>query len=237
MGVIIFNGISSQDYNIQVEHPPGYTAPEKDYEIIHVPGKNGDIVINKGSFKNVVRTYEIAIGSLEKEFFTMANYISEWLNSASGYARLEDSYEPECYRLALFEQSIEIENILNHAGRATISFNCKPQRFLKNGDESVHFSSSGIIRNPTHFNSLPIITIFGSGEGVLRIGDDTVKISNIGNCIVINSEIQDAYEGTINKNSYISLNNGFPKLGIGENEISFSGGITHVEVIPKWWTL
>lgn len=64
-----------------------------------------------------------------------------------------------------------------------------------------------------------------------------VKISDIGNCIVINSEIQDAYEGTINKNSYISLNNGFPKLGIGENEISFSGGITHIEMIPKWWTL
>jgi phage-related protein len=40
-----------------------------------------------------------------------------------------------------------------------------------------------------------------------------------------------------NRNSTITLNNGFPKLVPGENNISFSGGITSVEVIPKWWTL
>ena len=53
----------------------------------------------------------------------------------------------------------------------------------------------------------------------------------------IDSELQDAYKGTTNCNSLVTLSNGFPKLIKGENEISFSGGITSVEVIPKWWTL
>ena len=36
MGVIIYNGVSSEEFAIQVEHPPGYETPEKDYEITHI---------------------------------------------------------------------------------------------------------------------------------------------------------------------------------------------------------
>ena len=56
--------------------------------------------------------------------------------------------------------------------------------------------------------------------------------------MVIDSELQDAYHGTSNWNKNITLNDRrFPKLKAGENLISFSGGITSVEVIPRWWTL
>lgn len=29
MGIIIFNGVSSADFNILIEHPPGYEMPKK----------------------------------------------------------------------------------------------------------------------------------------------------------------------------------------------------------------
>lgn len=237
MGFIIFNGISSKDYHIQVEHPPGYDTPERDYEVVHVPGRNGDVVIDKGSYQNKDRSYEIAIGSEDRFFPEMANDISEWLHSAVGYARLEDSYEPEYYRMAVYKEETEIENILFHAGRVTVKFNCKPQRFLKAGDMAVKFTSSGILKNPTRQIALPIITVYGSNAGVLTIGEYIVNISNIRDSVVINSEMQDAYNGLTNRNADIILTKGFPKLKKGETEISFSGGITSVEVIPKWWTL
>jgi phage-related protein len=237
MGVITFNGISSQERGIQVERLPGYETPERDYEVIHVPGKNGDLVIDMGSYKNVSRSYQIAKGSLNGDFSSIANNISEWLHSASGYARLEDSYEPAYYRLAVYMESSSIENLWGNAGRVTINFDCKPQRFLKSGDNPVTVGSGGNLNNPTGFDSLPIITVRGSGNGVLTIGDYIVNISSITSSITINSEIQDAYNGTTNRNSTISLSNGFPKLTAGGNRIAFSGGITSVEVIPKWWTL
>lgn len=237
MGVIIFNDISSRDYDIQVEKLPDYETPEKDYDIIHVPGRNGDVIIDKGSYKNTRRRYQLSVGSLTKDFVSMANAISEWLHSASGYARLEDSYEPEYYRMAIYKDSGLIENLLGSAGRTSIAFNCKPQRFLKSGDESTVFSEAGTIFNPTGFKSFPTIIINGNGAGVLRIGIYTVSVSSIDTSVTINSDIQDAYNGMENRNSTITLNNGFPKLVPGENNISFSGGITSVEVIPKWWTL
>lgn len=237
MGVVIFNGISSQDYGIQVEHPPGYQTPARDYEVIHIPGRNGDLVIDNGSYQNVIRSYQIAIGSLEKDFTSMANVIAEWLNTASGYARLEDSYEPEYYRMAIYQDEVEIENILQHAGRATVEFNCKPQRFLKSGEETLRFSKNTTLQNPTGFSSLPCITVYGSGHGVLGIGGYTASISNINGAIILDSEIQDAYRGNTNRNPDVTLSNGFPEFVPGENTITLSGGITYVEVVPRWWTL
>lgn len=237
MGIVIFNGVSSQDYDIQVEHPPEYQAPAKDYEVIHIPGRNGDLVIDNGSYQNVKRSYQMAIGDLRKDYTSMANVISEWLHSASGYARLEDSYEPEYYRIAMFQDEISIENIMQHAGRLTVDFNCKPQRFLKSGEEVATFTKQTTLYNPTGFNSLPCITVYGSGRGELSIGQYTVTISSINGSIVIDSEIQDAYLGSVNRNSDIMLNNGFPEFIPGENIVNISGGILYVEVIPRWWTL
>lgn len=237
MGVVIFNGVSSVDYGIQVEHPPEYQTPAKDYEVIHVPGRNGDLVIDNGSYQNVSRQYQIAIGDLEKDFTSMANRIAEWLHSASGYARLEDSYEPEYYRMAMFQNEVSIENIMQHAGRTTIDFNCKPQRFLKSGEEKISLLRHSVLRNPTGFPSLPNITVYGSGQGDLKIGNYSIAISSMDGFIVLDSDIQDVYKGTMNKNADVVLREGFPKLVPGENRISWSGDIVYVEVIPRWWTL
>lgn len=237
MGIVIFNSVSSGDYGIQVEHPPEYQTPAKDYELIHIPGRNGDLVIDNGSYQNVNRSYQIAIGDERRDFTDMANIIAEWLHSASGYARLEDSYEPEYYRMAMFQSELSIENIVQHAGRVTVEFNCKPQRFLKSGEEILQLSSNTVLRNPTGFDSLPSITVYGSGQGELAVNGQAITISNINGFIVLDSDIQDVYKGSVNRNSDIILHNGFPRFIPGENNIAWRGGITDVEVIPRWWTL
>lgn len=240
MGVIVFNGRSSADYGIIVEHPPGHSWPEKDYDVVHVPGRNGDLLFDNGSYKNVSRKYEIALGSRYLYLHEQIDGIFAWLHSASGYARLEDSYEPEHFRLAAYREGNDLENILGHAGRATISFDCKPQRFLKTGEKSIAFTGSGYLMNPTQFTALPIIKITkNNSSGVLNINGYTLTIaSDSSTSLVIDSEIQNAYSGTLNKNSIVTLNSGnFPMLGAGSNAISFSGGISKVEVTPRWWTL
>ena len=100
------------------------------------------------------------------------------------------------------------------------------------------FPKETCLKNPTAYDSFPKIIIYGSGSGVLTINGSIINVSSIGNGMVIDSELQDAYHGTSNWNKNITLNDRrFPKLKAGENLISFSGGITSVEVIPRWWTL
>lgn len=237
MGEIIFNGKSSKDIGLQVETFPQYQTPKRSYEKVHVPGRNGDLIIDGGSWENVVREYEVSVGSFEKKYYEMVNKVSEWLYSSRTYVRLEDSYEPDYYRLAVYLEEMEMSNLFNQGGKATLSFDCKPQRFLKTGDIFQSITDSTVFSNPTPFESLPIIKVYGSGAGVLTVGEYEIKITDIGDQIVIDSEIQDAYLNKTNKNKVISLTNGFPKLKPGNTTISFSGNITKVEVAPKWFTL
>lgn len=238
MGLVIFNGVSSKDFGLEVEHRPKYNIPEKDYDITHVPGRNGDVYIDKNSYKNVTRTYEVSIGSEDGVFVDMASALADWLYSASGYARLEDSYEPDYYRMASYHKSTSFTNIYGKALKTSIEFDCKPERYLKSGEQPIEFSTSGVVlHNPTNFASKPIITVIGSGEITLKIGEQYVRIINCNGGIVLNSVIEDAYYNSLNRNSSIELSNGFPKLEKGETVITFTGSVESISVIPNWWRL
>lgn len=241
MGSIIFNGISSEALGIVVQTPPDYKTPERDYDITEVPGRNGDIVIDKGSYRNVDRTYNIAMGAIDGVFVDYASTMSDWLHSCSGYARLEDSYEADYYRLAMFHDELEYTNVWTYAATAKITFDCKPQRFLKSGETAVSLSSGGTLTNPTGFTALPLITLTmnKNEDGVVKVNGYTVGISASSyTTVILDSALQDAYYGTANLNSLITLNSGeFPKLGAGSNTVTFSGGVSAVSITPNWWRL
>ena len=236
MGIVVFNGISSQDLHIQVQTEPDYDFPEKDYEVTHVPGRNGDIVINQGSWQNVSRKYNLAMDAVKISYTEVASKLVQWLHSASGYARLEDSYEPDFYRMAMYKDSGSISNIYNKAGQIEVEFTCKPQRYFKSGEVADTFTTSTEYRNPTYFPAKPLIKIHGSGSGTVGIGTYTVTINDILDGMIVDSEQQDTYKDQTNCNSLVSIAE-YPKLVSGNNAISFSGGVTSIEIIPRWWTL
>ena len=236
MGIVIFNGISSNDLHIQVQTEPDYDFPEKDYEVTHVPGRNGDIVIDQGSWQNVSRKYNLAMDAGKISYTEVASKLVQWLHSASGYARLEDSYEPDFYRMAMYKDSGSISNIYNKAGQIEIEFTCKPQRYFKSGEIADIFTTSTEYRNPTDFPAKPLIKIHGSGSGTVKIGVYTVTINDILDGMVVDSEQQDTYKDQTNCNSKVSITE-YPKLMSGNNTISISGGVTSIEIIPRWWTL
>ena len=234
MGVIIFNNKSSADCRIQVAHPPGYAYPERDYTITHIPGRNGDIIQDNGCYKNVERTYEVSFDAPNEDFATYANAVSAWLHSTTGYARLEDSYEPNYYRMATYQESNIFENLYNQAGTATIVFECKPQRFLKTGDNTITIQNSLTIMNPTGFEAYPLFKVTGT-SGVLTVNGKQITLSSIDGYTMLDCELQDAYKETINKNSTVSGT--FPVLKPGTNTISWTGGISSVTMKPRWWTI
>lgn len=234
MGVIIFNNKSSADCRIQVAHPPGYAYPERDYTITHIPGRNGDIIQDNGCYKNVERTYEVSFDAPNEDFATYANAVSAWLHSTTGYARLEDSYEPNYYRMATYQESNIFENLYNQAGTATIVFECKPQRFLKTGDNIITIQNSLTIMNPTGFEAYPLFKVTGT-SGVLTVNGNSITFSSIDDFVMLDCELQDAYKENINKNSTISGT--FPVLKTGSNTISWTGDISSVTMKPRWWTI
>lgn len=240
MGIITFNGVSSESLGIKVWTFPQYEVPEKEIQMIHVPGRNGDIVVDLDSYKNVERSYQVSLYDKEKTFAELATILSNWLHSANGYAELSDSYEPDYYRTAIYKEEATYNNFLNAAVTATIVFNCKPQRFFTSGASAWSFANLSNPGNPTSTYSRPEIKVIGNGT--LTINGKTISVTgNNGTTLYIDSEIQDVYyySGTtvMNGNGRVTFSDGkFPTLKPGSNAVS-SSGFSSVEVRPKWWTI
>ena len=236
ISIINWAGTSSDDLRIRVEHYPVRVLPERSQTMTEIAGRNGALLMVDGNWNNYDQEYEIFISAEKPGLVRAARAVAEWLEAPAGYQRLEDSYEPDVYRMAYYAGGQDIESILNRFGRATISFACKPQRFLKSGEAVKRFDADGVLVNQTKFDALPFITVYGSGAGSVTVNGNTVTLSDIDGYTVLDSELMDAYKGDENKNPYISAEE-FPVLIPGENEISFSGGVTSLDVIPRWWTI
>lgn len=234
--MISWAGKTSDTLGVVVEHYPVRVVPERALTETEIAGRNGALIQYDGNWNNYTQEYEVYISAEKTGLVRAARAVAEWLSAPVGYQRLEDSYEPDVYRMAYYAGGQDIESILNRFGRATISFNCKPQRYLKSGEATKTLTGSGTLTNITQFDALPIITVYGSGVGTVTVNDTTVSISEIDSYIVLDCELMDAYKGTVNKNPYISAAD-FPVLKAGVNNISFTGGVTSLDIVPRWWMI
>ena len=153
-----------------------------------------------------------------------------------GYRRLETSDDPDHYWLARVENSPQIAMRLRTLAPFEIGFDCKPQRFVKAGENAIRFASNGSISNQYGQAALPFITLYGKGAGRLTIGDCVVEVKALDGTLYLDSDTQNAYNDSGNQNLNINAPV-FPVLGDGEIQIAFSGGIKRVEIIPRWWEL
>lgn len=135
---LIFGGIDSSDYNVFISGTDTFSAPERDVEYVSVAGRNGDLIIDNGRWKNITVTYPAFIPN------TFENRIGEFraeMMKKLGYQRLEDTYHPDEFRLASFSDGMNPSNItaFHRFGEFALAFNCKPQRFLKSGEDPLQF--------------------------------------------------------------------------------------------------
>lgn len=234
-GKIFFNNQYSDELGVMVEQPPEYVWPEYQFEHQKVKGKNGDILGDPDRFENVIKKYKISAYD-GTDFYAVASKVSDWLHCGYNkkYIRLEDSYEPDVFRMATYEETNNLENILAQAGKCEISFNCKPQKFLLSGDKRIGISYSGkTITNPTNYPSLPIIAF--NGSGTIRVNGLEIVVYNNFNTIRFDAETYDAFDiSGRNMNPYIYTIDKIV-LNPGTNTITYEGNIYNLSIIPRWW--
>lgn len=233
MNFFEFNGKQSRDFGIYISGSGTFNSPERDVSKVSIPGRNGDLLIDNGRFKNISVEYPAFIRTKFKEFSGAAR---EWLLSHNGYFRLEDTYHPEEFRLASFSGPIDFDvRALNMSGEFELLFDCKPQRFLKSGEQKITANGNIQITNPTSFAAKPIIRVYGT-SGNLIVGDTIVQLKKIAGYVDIDCDTENAFKEITNCNSDIFAPD-FPTLPPGQTGVSTEGAITSIEIIPRWWTV
>lgn len=228
-----FDGKSSRDFGLVISGSQTFGAPERDVEQVEIPGRNGALTISRNRFKNITVSYPAFI---RRGFSKNAAALRAWLLGGDGYRRLEDTYHPDSFRVAQYTGPLDFEmGFLNRTGEFTLSFNCKPQRFLKSGEQTAAYTAPASLYNEG-FPALPLIKVMGTGAGNLYVGGYTVQILELDGYLYLDSDTQNAYKGTLNENSAIDAPQ-FPVIQPGKSTVSWDGGITGVEITPRWWTV
>lgn len=233
---LTFDGENSLDYGIYISGEGVYDAPRRAVEMVTIPGRNGTLAIDQGRFENIDVKYAAgAFGSTQAEYAGRMRAFRNMLASRHDYVRLEDDYHPDEFRLGLYKSGLEVKTVsMSRAGEFDIIFDCKPQRFLKSGENVYTRTASGSINNPTLFEARPLLVVTGTGN--LTVNGVQIAIS--ATPTTIDCEAMEAYNGTTSRNSDIVLTpNKFPILKPGNNTITLGSGITKVEITPRWWRI
>lgn len=234
----IYNSVNSATFLARVFPTDSMLkAPAHKYDSVIVPGRSGKLLMDLAAYDNLPREYDVQIvGDSElAQFIALRNYLA----SCTGYLRLTDSFDTTHYYMASYTEAFNLTADWHSQKRArgTITFDCKPQRFLLSGETAVVMTSSDAITNPTRFASKPLlrVTTTRSTGSVLGVGSTNITIKRNG-VTYIDCETGRAYNGATPYDSVISLNAiDFPTLKPGSNGISLGTGITMVEITPRWW--
>lgn len=233
--LFVFDGKSSMEFGIALTGTGVYDAPKRDYESIAVPGRNGNITFDNGRYENISLKYT---ANIVRRFKDNVDHFRAFALSRDGYCRLEDTYHPDEFRLAMYAGPFHVDaGFLNRWGEFDIEFDCKPQRFLKSGEFPIEIPAGSTVKinNPTYYDSKPLIRCNGKGNFIF--GNETITVNDLTNYVDIDCDTQDAFEGTINRNPNIEIRIGhWPVLKSGETAIqnNTSGLMT---IIPRWFTL
>lgn len=131
-----FGGVSTEAYGVIVEGAGDYTAPVRSVEMVSVPGRNGDLMIDNGRYENQSVEYQCFLRDVAQAGFEEAvRAFRNAIVSQVGYQRLTDTYHPNEYRLARYESGFDKEPEFHGKGATfEATFDCKPQRYLTSGE-------------------------------------------------------------------------------------------------------
>lgn len=162
---LYFDGQSSGTYGVYITGEAVFSAPQRDVEMIKIPGRNGEFALDNGRFQNIEVTYPAGIfADSETDFAAAISDFRNFLASRVGYCRLEDEYNPNEYRMAVYKSGLDVDAKVLKAGEFSITFDCKPQRWLKDGETAVAIGEWG----ETETASGDIVTV-ENPNGILAV--------------------------------------------------------------------
>ncbi len=235
---LTFAGKNSKDFLLYISGPGVYDAPAVDVEMQAIPGKNGDLIRDNAKygehrFNNLDITYNAFF------FDALAPRtasVKEWLFSPVGYQVLQDTYDPDFFRMAVCKDALAFEPKRGKGATMKLVFHCQPQRWSIDGQRRIRLEESGVMKNPFPFRAKPIIRVYGSGAGKVCVRDVEISILANDGYIDLDCETHNASNQNGFCNNYVKSGD-FPELEPGRNVISWEGAITALEIMPRWWTL
>lgn len=217
---LIIDNKSSADFGLCLAETPSIPSPERDVERVSVRGRHGSLT-KKYAYKDI--SFSVSLNLLEDDGIKdKLRYIRAWILNAK---KLQLSDDSVFYRIK--ESNIpDIDNELNLLGKFEANFVADPFQFKES--KIVTLNSPGKVLYSGTIESEPYIKIYGTGNGSLTFNNDVIHFQDISEYIEIDCENQEAFKEEDPRND--KMIGEYPVLQIGMNDISWTGGITKIEI-------
>ncbi|HBJ1646337.1 UNVERIFIED_ORG: phage tail protein [Clostridium botulinum] len=235
MSEIYFNNKSSKECKLLIENIIDLPTSSTKYNTVDIPGSNNGSLNIYNGLEDIQLSFDFVFKSRENFIISKSRIVS-WLKSKIS-KELRYSLHKGIYYIVKKVDIGEFKTTFKLVRRFTVKFTCCPIVFLDEGKEVITFNKSITLYNgKSTCNTEPQLNIFGSGDITIKINNQQLILKDIENNIIVDSFSKDCYK--ISNNKIIHSNNkmysDFPILEVGENNISYSGNVRKIELIPRW---
>ena len=122
--------------------------------------------------------------------------VKAWLLSPVGYQKLQDTYDPDFFRMAVCKDALAFDVTAQKAAEMELTFNCKPQRWSVDGQRSIRLESRATLKKTFAFPAQPIFKVYGDSGGELYVGEEKITIHSIKDYVLLNCETHNAYNAS-----------------------------------------
>ena len=183
---IVFKGFNTKGIFLIEELPIVPTANVKQ-DIIEIDGRHGFLT-------NSQETYEPIDIDIELKIYNKKD-IQKVRNIFRGSGQLILSNQPDRYYKATVVSKLDFERVIRQFHTVLITFKLQPHAY-ETKDSTIKLTSASTsygLENNTNATAQPEITIYGTGTATLIIGNETIRIKDINNHIILNYDLKEAY--------------------------------------------
>ena len=248
-----WNGVRCTDpaYGMHVLQQPTITVPNQRLLTVNVPGRSGSLILTEA--KDVYENLNISCNAVIDDPYMIVDgqnvsriaKIAGWLR---GHGLVKFANRPEGFYDAWVANQIPFETIVkgNPHRSFSVQFQAKPYFYLDSGTETTTYTSTTLITNLGNVPSAPLIKVYGSSEGSISFaGEDGVPSMVVEdftgiNYIMLDCDAKIAYKGA--KDDPLDpltllgtrVSGDWLTIPTGTSALSISGGITSIELTPRW---
>lgn len=216
-----------QDIGVSIVRRSPAILANKNINVINRVGADGDLYEDLGGRKDIIIPVECNfISDNPKEVFRR---VKHWLNNIEDNKLIFTDDDRWFYKVVNVEIG-QMEVKFKRKGEFTIKFTCKGWQYSLDGDEFLEIENNTMLYNE-YDKAKPLIYLEGNGEIAVNINGNIFTVM-VKDYIYIDSELEIAYR---EKTDCLNIETGdYPLLEYGENNISFNGNVSKIEIKPRW---
>jgi phage-related protein len=225
---VTYNGVTASSLGAIVTSISPPVRAQRRIQAVEVPGRDGVVHIDDGTYGPITKVVGLGLVGMTK-----MDAVQAWLASSG---TLVCSNEPgRAYKVTQVE-AVEWERIGRTLYQTLVQFDAEPFRYLNPAAANIVLTAPGQIVNQGTVFAEPVITVEGTGEIDLAVGDVTLGIAGLASSITIDVPQRLAYHDGINLTGSLTGDE-WPTLPMGSTAVSWTGSVTRIIITPNWRTL